>query len=588
MRANALLAISLSCALVATTASPAFADVAQAKATLAAADKSAKAKDWASALTSYNAALADAGGGADGEAIASSALLGIAEARLGLGQLGEAHDAFDQWLRDHGAKAPAAKRTAAEKKKADLEQKTGTLVIEVNEPGASVVVDERTVGKSPLPRPVRVTPGPHRVRVTKDGFATFDQPPAANAGQATPVKVELRAESSKARLTVKEKGGKPVNVFVDGVDRGPAPWSGEVEAGQHEVIVRGTGLVSAPERIAVDRGKSDEVVLEAAASTATLKVSVDEGKGVIYLDGKVVGEGSFAAEIPSGKHTLEVSREGYDRFSDEIVLGPKETLSRTVTLHLKNEVLTGPVEKDQRLLEGFYGGVGLVGTIMPGGNGNTIQQTCDGGPRSGEVESCSSPTSNLGGGLSFYAGYHWNPVGVELAFGGLYDQSTPSVTFRAASLDPGLGPDPARTEEYGFRRIGGHGTVRVRLTVGGEKLRGSFAGGLGVSYRAAFVHRQSRTADGAEEAFLPDSVTYASPVLSFEPTAQYRLTPTFSLQAGLTLLIEGPRVFGGPPSTAPAGDRRFSNGAGITTPAYQPASGAQVYVGPFLGVQFGP
>ena len=263
-----------------------------------------------------------------------------------------------------------------------------------------------------------------------------------------------------------------MNVFVDGVDRGPAPWSGEVEAGQHEVIVRGTGLVSAPERIAVDRGKSDEVVLEAAASTATLKVSVDEGKGVIYLDGKVVGEGSFAAEIPSGKHTLEVSREGYDRFSDEIVLGPKETLSRTVTLHLKNEVLTGPVEKDQRLLEGFYGGVGLVGRSCRG-NGSTIQQTW--AAARARRSSCSSPTSNLGGGLSFYAGYHWNPVGVEPRSAAIRPvDARRDVPRRVARSGPG--PDPARTEV----RLPPHRRARhgPRAAHGRRReLRGSFAGG---------------------------------------------------------------------------------------------------------------
>ena len=62
-------------------------------------------------------------------------------------------------------------------------------------------------------------------------------------------------------------------------------------------------------------------------------------------------------------------------------------------------------------------------------------------------------------------GYHWDPVGIELFLAGQYDGRTMKTDWNAASTDPGIGPDPARKEEYDLRRIGIMGMARVRVTL---------------------------------------------------------------------------------------------------------------------------
>ena len=75
-------------------------------------------------------------------------------------------------------------------------------------------------------------------------------------------------------------------------------------------------MTAAPEKVTVERGKTKDVELVASASYATLKVGTSDGKGLVYLDDKLVGEGTFTSDVPSGPHSLRITREGYDPFEE--------------------------------------------------------------------------------------------------------------------------------------------------------------------------------------------------------------------------------------------------------------------------------
>ena len=375
---------------------------------------------------------------------------------------------------------------------------------------------------------------------------------------------------------------------------GEAPWAGDVEAGPHEVSGRSGPLTAAPEKVTVERGKTKDVELVASASYAMLKVGTSDGKGLVYLDNKLVGEGTFTSDVPSGPHSLRITREGYDPFEETIELKDKETLARSITLKLSSKIDTGPVQKENRPLEGIYGGFGLLMTFLPGGMHSSMQKTCEDSPPA-ELTSCTGEGGGLGGGLDGFIGYHWDPVGVELFLGAQYDQTSPTLKWGASRTDPGVGPDPARTEEFKVRRIGGFGALRVRLTLQGDKLRFSAAAGVGLAYRSLLLTRDTtRESDpSARDAFVPDAQGYLSPVLSFEPSLQYRIGPHTAVAVGLSVLAESPRSFDQIPTTKAENGHGLSNGpslppSGLNTPPYELASGTQVFIGPFVGMMFGP
>ena len=548
---------------------------------LANGEKAARAKDWAKAISEYEAA--------NGATPSADALEGLANAHYQAKHEAEAYAAYDTWLKIHGATAAKPKRTAAEARLKELGDKTGSLTLDVSEAGAAITVDDRPSGMTPLAAPLRLGLGPHRVRITKDGFLPADQVPNVAAGVGSTLTVKLEAQTTKGRISVKEKTGKSIRVLVDGVDMGDAPWSGEVEAGPHDVSGRGGALLAAPEKVTVERGKTREVELSASTTSATLKVSTSDGKGLVYLDGKLVGEGTFAGEIPAGTHQIRITRDGYDPFEEQLGLKDKETLARSITLELSSKIETGEVVKDQRALEGIYGGFGLLMTLSPGGMGHAMQNTCGSPPPSGELSGCSGAGRAIGGGVDFFVGYHWDPVGVELYGGVQYDQSSPTLTWGPSSTDPGIGPDPARTEDFAVRRAGGFAILRIRYTAQSEKLRFSVAGGVGLSYRSMFMTRDTTaTANSAfREAYVPDAQTYLSPVISLEPSIQYRLSPKVAVALGMSLLVERPETFDQVPTT-PQESGHHLGPSGLNTPQYELATGTQVLIGPFIGMMFGP
>ena len=129
----------------------------------------------------------------------------------------------------------------------------------------------------------------------------------------------------------------------------------------------------------------------------------------------------------------------------------------------------------------------------------------------------------------------------------------------------------------------------MRLTFQGEKLRFSVAGGVGLSYRSLLLTRDTTATSNPalRDAFVPDAEGYLSPILSFEPSIQYRLGSHTALALGVSMLVESPRAFDQIPTTKAESGHSLGP-SGLTTPAYELATGTQVFVGPFIGMMFGP
>ncbi len=497
----------------------------------------------------------------------------------------EAREAYGDLLRDFAKDLPKPKKDVITKRLGEIEAMLGTLHIVVNEADADVHVDGAPVGKTPLSKPITLTTGPHRVRVTKAGFVPFEQAPNVAARGAAHLNVTLEKDTRKSRISVKERANEPVRVLVDGVDMGPAPWSGEVDPGEHEIAVQSPSSKAAPEKVSLKAGDSRDLVLSATSTTATIKVSVVDGKGLIRIDDKVVGEGVWSGTLPAGKHRLTVSREGFDPFEEEITLAEKDTVSRSITLNLPQTVKTGKIQEQADALDGLYGGVGLTGLAMPGGNGNDVQLSCE----KNTPKSCQSSTP-MGAGLSGFVGYHWDPVGLELFLLGLYDQTKPSATYDQNPLN--LNSDPARTESFAIHRAGGTGALRARVTFQTKAIRFIGAAGVGLSYRGAFLKRDVSTPTGLKDTHVPDSITYTAPALTLDLGVGYRLGRPTTLYLTFSLLGESPRAFNQDTKVAPDPGRALGAEGklpvAITTPAYQVASGAQIYTGLSLGIMFGP
>lgn len=556
-------------------------------AALARGDAATRTKKWSDAADAFAAAYA--------LNKTERALFGLANAEYELGRDAEAYGHYEEYLNTFGAKAPPAKKVQIDKRLQDLNTKTGLLTVNVNVEGAEILVDDKVVGKSPLGRNLRLAAGPHRVRVQKADLAPFDRAPNVPAGGVTPLTVTLEAAATKGHLVVKEASGQAVHVLLDGVDVGPAPWEGEVDPGTHEIALRGLGLLAEAEKVEIPRGVRREFTLTANGGPATVRVAVADGQGSIFIDGKNVGEGSTTQTLAPGPHELKVTRDGYDPYVKTLTLKPKESFTESVTLQLSKTISTERIATKTRGLEGIYGGAQLGGAISASTLGSTIDTRCSAQDGLG-AKSCDSSTP-LGPTVAGYFGYQWDPVGLELFVSAQYDYTKQTVTFDGIgdSTSNKLAVGVARNETFAFHRIGGTGAVRARLVLQTARIRGALAGGVGLAFRRIVMIRDAAATDGSEriDKYSPASRGYFSPVLSIDGSVGYRTGETFLVKLGMNLSAESATALSDSATRVDSDPNRFMGKDGkpptpIATPAYQFASGAQVFVGAYVGVEFGP
>jgi hypothetical protein len=102
-------------------------------------------------------------------------LYNLGQAYVALGKPVEAIDALRRFLAEGGAQVAADRRAQVEQEIRRQEARVGTLAVETEPPGAAVQLDGGDVGKTPLPAPVRVGIGVHRVSATLAGRARAEQ-----------------------------------------------------------------------------------------------------------------------------------------------------------------------------------------------------------------------------------------------------------------------------------------------------------------------------------------------------------------------------------------------------------------------------
>jgi hypothetical protein len=365
------------------------------------------------------------------------------------------------------------------------------------------------------------------------------------------------------------------------------PWEGDLPPGTHSIAGRSSSAQAEAQTVELQAGSRAAVDLVSSATAAHIQIRTNDGKGSIYVDGVVKGEGAFAGDVAPGPHDIVVSRDGFQRYEKSMTLGERQTWAETVTLP-PVAAAGATVSEGERGLEGLYGGFGLLGTFGIGGTGTELETDCS----NLGASSCNTP-SPIGGGAFGYIGWTWNPVGFELFLAGGGDTSSQKANYTGQSGGTGgsivPASTPARTEAFTFIRGGGMAAIRARATFQNRLLRGTFAGGVGLSYRELLMKRTATDPAGDSNAYIPPGgVGYLSPAISAEAALQIRFTQTLALAIGLQLIADNASIAGSNSVPAQPALPFGTSGTTIPTPEYHLASGPQVTLGPFLGLAFGP
>jgi hypothetical protein len=505
-------------------------------------------------------------------------LLNLARAHRLNGDNTKARAALEALLAD--SRLTAAKRTQVEAELQQVKAKLSTLKLEVTEVGATVRVDDREVGVTPL-APLELPAGNHEISVTKLGFVSQNRRIVLGPGE-NKVSFELAREVKTGHLLVNATGDETLHLFIDDKDAGPLPFNGDLPPGTYKVRGVGPKAETAVQQVRIEQGQSLVISLIPTAAPGHVRVSAGDPEASIYVDDAFLAKGSYEGELASGRHQLRVERPGYQPYLHPIEVTPSE---RVVIDQISYTPLAGAKAKDQSDYEGVFVNVGLLG-LFGAGSTSELATDCPANSAGGACDSLNP----AGGGLGVRVGYSFGWFALEGVLLGGADAATTEASYEfGTSQELGDYYGVARNEDYAFVRYGFGGGAGARVTSEHSTFR--FSGGLSglLLWRTAQYVRATTTRGGISDAkdHTSDTNAYVAPGLMADIGGLLGSTPGVKFHFGLALLVEfAPgevsvpgeyTTLGGPPmSREPYG-----------TPDVDVTRGTQVMVGPFLAAQFG-
>jgi hypothetical protein len=232
-------------------------------------------------------------------------LYNIGQVRIQLGRYAQGREALAEYLRLGGDNVNAERLAAVNKDLAMLVERTASLNIVANQPGADIALDGKVIGTSPLSAPLVVDAGEHSLVLHKSGYYDRSQSVTLAGREQIDLTVELVpvAEVGGPRVVVE----RPTERVAPAKPSHAVVWVGWSTTGALAVTAGVTGylgiakandLQSMRTDLGVTRGQLDN----AKSSASTLLIISDVTAGLAVVTGGVSLYLSLAkpAEHPPG------------------------------------------------------------------------------------------------------------------------------------------------------------------------------------------------------------------------------------------------------------------------------------------------
>jgi len=249
--------------------------------------------------------------------------------------------------------------------KKSLSLSLGALYVISNPPGASVLIDGKTMeGKTPLiieNQPV----GKHTVSVEKDGISAD-----------TTVQI-VENDIQKFDLILRETGQLNLitspfeaEVLLNGENIGVSPLVKKgLKKGQYNLKVMKAGYDTVQETIEITKNKIKKVNIQ-LNKLATLSIASEPSNSEVFVNGEFVGKTPVQVSIKSGKHKISTNREGYYSYEQFLELKPGEIKKINAKLHVYSgnlNITSNPGGADVDLDGKFIGNSPVKLTNIPVG-----------------------------------------------------------------------------------------------------------------------------------------------------------------------------------------------------------------------------
>ena len=255
--------------------------------------------------------------------------------------------------------------------KIDLKPAFGWLDVEVSPVGATVMIDSEVKGSSPCK--IKLESGNYFMQLLSEGYIAYGENISITDGETKPVRTALKANFAQITIQAPYPHSE---IWLRGEKVATGRWSGRLNAGTYAVESRTEGYEPCKENISVTAEDSRTFTLQMPTPIySMLKINTTPFGAEVKLDGKVVGKTPWQSnEVLAGRHTLEISKEGYETHSETLTLvrdavssiNPtlkKQTSASASTETTTAEATSSGTEKSYQVGD-YYDQNGLKGVVF--------------------------------------------------------------------------------------------------------------------------------------------------------------------------------------------------------------------------------
>jgi len=187
------------------------------------------------------------------------------------------------------------------------------LVVTSTPDGAALKIDDHEAGFTPWSG--ELAAGKHSLTLSLAGHKPQTRELVAQANRETDATFTLQPLPGPAKVRV-ESDPAGAQISVDGKLAGPAPFAGELTAGEHRIDATLDGYKGVEQQITVEAGEQLALRLPLSPASAApgpplIAVATEPRGAQIFLDDKPVGETPGKTKTTPGEHSLKLVLDGY-------------------------------------------------------------------------------------------------------------------------------------------------------------------------------------------------------------------------------------------------------------------------------------
>ncbi len=196
----------------------------------------------------------------------------------------------------------------------------GFLTVTSHPTGATVIVNDMAVGKTPLER-YGLLPGYYTLALSLAAHERQQRTFEVASKREKTFRFRLRSPQATLSVVTSPPGA---TVFLDGEELGTAPgqWTG-LSPGSHDLLVSRVGCEEHQEQLELRADELADLSVELVAEGATLDVRTAPPGATVVVDGVELGPSPVSRhEVRPGLHTVEARLDGYHAARGEVTLEP--------------------------------------------------------------------------------------------------------------------------------------------------------------------------------------------------------------------------------------------------------------------------